>query len=129
MNRTFLIYWIVFFGIAVAGNFIQENLFAEASSHLFFPAWKTYAFHFAASSFLCFMVSLVHKYAYQSTGFAFVGAGLVKMALSVVFLSPLIFSDEMNYVGDIAAFFIPYFVFLTAEVLFAVRMLKSEPSK
>ncbi len=129
MSRTFLVFWIVFLGIAITGNFVQESLFAEASSQLFFPAWKTYVFHFASSSFLCLMVAIVHRYAYQSTGFAFVGAGLVKMALSVVFLSPLIFSDEKNYIGDVVAFFIPYFVFLTAEVLFAVRLLKSEPSK
>lgn len=126
MNRLFLRFWIIFFLIALLGAFVQDNVFAQASSKLHFQAWQTYMFHFTASSFLCFMVSIVHKYAFQSTGFAFVGAGLVKMALSIVFLSPLIFSDKPDYIGDVVAFFVPYFVFLTSEVIFASRLLASK---
>lgn len=126
MKVLLLKYLLIFLGIGILGTFIQQSVVDALGLDLFFPAWKNYAFHFATSAVLSTGVFVIRKYAFQSTGFAFVGGGLLKMALSIVFLSPLIFSDQTGYIPDVAAFFIAYFIFLTAEVLFAARLLSED---
>ena len=46
----------------------------------------------------------------------FMGGTLLKMCLIIVFLLPVILSEQKNKIPDVLNFFLPYFVFLGFEV-------------
>ena len=54
------------------------------------------------------------------------GFSLFKMMAAIVFLIPLIQSDLESQIPDVSAFFIPYFLYLFFETLFAVRLLSKQ---
>ena len=51
------------------------------------------------------------------------GMGVLKMMACVVFLIPMIQSETADRIPDVGAFFIPYFMFLLFETIFAVRLI------
>jgi hypothetical protein len=81
-----------------------------------------YLFLFTATMFIYFFLVFVNKKYPEKTGFAFLTTGLLKMMASVVFLLPLIQSKKI-VVNDVIAFFVPYFLFLIFETIFAVRLI------
>ena len=54
------------------------------------------------------------------------GFSLIKMMASIVFLIPLLQSDLKSQIPDVSAFFIPYFLFLFFETIFAVRLISKQ---
>ena len=62
------------------------------------------------------------------TVFAFLGTTFVKMMGAVIFLIPLIQSERTETNLDIATFFVPYFLFLLFETIFAVRLINNRAS-
>jgi len=68
----------------------------------------------------------VNKTFADKTGFAFMGFSLIKMMAAIVFLIPLLQSDHKSQVPDVSAFFIPYFLFLFFETLFAIRLINNQ---
>jgi hypothetical protein len=67
----------------------------------------------------------VNKNYFDKTGFAFLATSILKMMASIVFLIPLIQSTSINLIPDVFAFFIPYFLFLTFETFFAIRLINN----
>jgi hypothetical protein len=51
------------------------------------------------------------------------GVSLLKMMAAVLFLIPQLQSDIKNQIPDVAAFFIPYFLYLFFETIFAIRLI------
>jgi len=51
------------------------------------------------------------------------GLSLFKMFAAVIFLLPLILSGVNAVFANILAFFIPYFLFLVFETLYAVKLI------
>ena len=51
------------------------------------------------------------------------GISVIKMVASVVFLIPMIQSDTIDRIPDVAIFFIPYFLYLFFETIFAIRLI------
>ena len=89
----------------------------------FYPTWSIYTF-LAIATFLIYLFLLfVHKAFPDKTGFAFLACGLLKMFASVVFLIPLLQAGVKNPVPDVLNFFIPYFLFLLYETIYAVRLI------
>ena len=121
----FLKYFLPFLAILfIAQYFITNEFFAETS--LFYSVWSIYIFH-AFSVIIVFGALVAINSIYKEyTGFAFMGATFMQMMAAVVFLIPLIKAKVANPVPDIAAFFIPYFLFLFFTTYFAVKLINSK---
>ncbi len=109
---------IVFFFIQnyIIGSFFQNITF-------FYSTWSIYLFHLVITLISYGFLLFVNRTFADKTGFAFMGFSLFKMMAAIVFLIPLIQSDLESQIPDVSAFFIPYFLYLFFETLFAVRLL------
>ena len=121
----FLKYFLPFLAVLfTAQYFITNEFFADTS--LYYSVWSIYIFH-ALSVIIVFTALLAVNSVYKEyTGFAFMGATFMQMMAAVIFLIPLIKAKVANPVPDIAAFFIPYFLFLFFTTIFAVKMINSK---
>jgi hypothetical protein len=119
---TFLKYCIPF---TILLYFAQQYATtALGSQHdFFYTTWSIYLFQFVSSLLLYIILLFVHSKFPEYTGFAFMGITFFKMMASVVFLIPLIQTKGRETNLDIAAFFIPYFLFLFFETVFSVRLI------
>ena len=89
----------------------------------FYSTWSIYLFHLLITLVSYGFLLFVNRTFADKTGFAFMGFSLFKMMAAIVFLIPLIQSDLESQIPDVSAFFIPYFLYLFFETLFAVRLL------
>ena len=101
--------------------YLFNSLFA--GTLIFFGLWQIYAFHFVTVLLIYSVIN--YKYSHGKTAIFnyFMVATLLKMALALVFLLPLILSDLPNKLPDAINFFIPYFLFLAFEVYGVVFLL------
>ena len=58
-------------------------------------------------------------------GYVFMASSLVKMALCVVFLIPIIRSDADYRIAYVLQFFVLYFAYLVMEVVLVAKLLKA----
>lgn len=105
-----------------AQYFITKHAFS--SYEFYYSTWSIYLFHFIVTFLIYMAVLVVHKNLEEKTGFAFLACSGLKMFAAVVFLIPVIKGEAVDSVADIGAFFIPYFLFLFLETIFAVKLLK-----
>ncbi len=91
-----------------AGNILYSNLFL-----------------FIITMFAVFTVNYIgRKYHPGMTGFGFLGTSLIKMILSVIYLFPILRGDLPYKISYVIQFFIIYFFYLFAEVLYLSRKFK-----
>lgn len=95
----------------------------SAHHEFFYATWSIYLFLFVSTLLIYLLLLFVNLNFPDFTGFAFLGTTFVKMMAAVVFLIPLIQSEGRETNLDIAAFFIPYFLFLLFETVFAIRLI------
>ncbi|MEE2771438.1 MAG: hypothetical protein VX712_04415 [Bacteroidota bacterium] len=93
---------------------------------LYYNIWLIYLFHALITFGIYLALVFVHESFKEKTGFAFMAGSLFKMLLSVLFLLPLMLSDFEKPLNDIFSFFIPYFLYLILETLFAVKLINSK---
>ena len=106
--------------------FVAQYYGTEAWSvhhDFFYATWSIYLFLFLSTFLIHLLLVFVNINFPDFTGFAFLGTTFVKMMAAVVFLIPLIQSENTETNLDIAAFFIPYFLFLVFETVFSVRLI------
>ena len=103
----------------VIGSFFQNSTF-------FYSSWSIYLFYLVITLISYGFLLFVNRTFADKTGFAFMGFSLFKMMAAIVFLIPLIQSDLESQIPDVSAFFIPYFLYLFFETLFAVRLLSKQ---
>ncbi len=121
---TFLKYFIPFSAILfIAQFFITQKLFPDTI--FFYQVWSIYTFHIIATLLAYLFLLFVNKNFSDKTGFAFLAVSVIKMMAAVVFLIPLIKADVNDPIIDVAAFFIPYFLFLFFETFFAIRLINN----
>ena len=89
----------------------------------FYQTGSIYGFHIIATLIIYICLLFVDKSFPEKTGFAFLAGGILKMMAVLIFLIPLIKANVKDPVPDMAAFFIPYFLFLFFETFFAVRLI------
>ncbi len=121
MKQFFLslvIFTLLLFGLHFL---LLETVLSDLN--FFYSIYSIYSFNFLTSVFVFGFLFFVHKSFAEKTGFAFMAISLIKMFAAVVFLIPLIKSESLNPVTDVSAFFIPYFLYLTFETIFAVRLI------
>ncbi len=124
-QTTFLIQAILLTLSLFAIHFYLLHHFAK-DLVLFFPIWQIYAFHFVVTTILFSVIN--YRYSSGKTDIfnAFMIVTFVKMALSIIFLLPLILSDFENKQPDVFNFFIPYFLFLFFEVFSLTKFLQKK---
>ncbi|PTX45070.1 hypothetical protein C8P64_1060 [Christiangramia gaetbulicola] len=93
---------------------------------LYYSTLAIYAFHFLATFLIFLFLVFVHKTFSDKTGFAFMACSLLKMLAAVLFLLPVMLNDTPNPFQDIVAFFIPYFLFLIFETIYAVKLINTK---
>lgn len=119
---SFLKYLIPFTLLLFAAQYY--GTVAWSTHHDFFYAtWSIYLFLFVTTLLIYVLLLFVNANFPDFTGFAFLGTTFVKMMAAVVFLIPLIQSEGRETNLDIAAFFIPYFLFLLFETVFSIRLI------
>lgn len=100
---------------------VVSTFFGDIS--FFYSLWSIYIFHIIITLLSYLFLLFVHKSFPDYTGFAFMGFSLLKMLAAVVFLIPLLQSEMISKIGDVAMFFVPYFLYLFFETFFAIRLI------
>lgn len=90
---------------------------------LYYSTWAIYSFHFLATFLIFVFVVFVHQNFEEKTGFAFMGTSFLKMLAAILFLLPMLLSDNPSKLADVVAFFLPYFLFLIFETYFVVKLI------
>ncbi len=90
---------------------------------LYYPVYAIYLFHFLATLIIYIILILIYNNFQDKTGFAFMGASLLKMLAAVLFLLPMLLNNSSNPFANLLSFFIPYFLFLIFETFYAVKLI------
>ena len=93
---------------------------------LYYATISIYSFHVIATFLIFLFLVFVDKTFSDKTGFAFMACSLLKMLAAVLFLLPVMLNDTPNPFQDIIAFFIPYFLFLIFETIYAVKLINTK---
>jgi len=104
-------------------EFIIDNYVGQTTFEL--TTISIYLFHFFTVFVSYLLLVIVNNYFFSLTGSAFLAFGIIKMALSVFFLFPVIQSDSVDKVPDVLSFFIPFFIYLFLETIFSISLLNS----
>ena len=121
---SFLKLFIPFSILLLAIQFTLVNYAMELE--LYYNTISIYAFHVIGTFLIYLFLVYVHKTFSDKTGFAFMGCSLLKMLAAVLFLVPVMLSDRAEPLYDIFAFFIPYFLFLIFETIYAVKLINTK---
>jgi len=113
-TSAFVIRLLIFSSVLFGIHFYIIYEFFDGE--LYIPLYAIYSFNtllvFLVYSILNYKNKQGSKKMYQ----LFLGLTILKMALSIVFLLPVIFGKSDNTQLEILNFFIPYFLFLTFEI-------------
>jgi len=91
----------------------------------FFPLWQVYVFHIIVTTALYTIINFRYSSGKKDIFNIFLIGTFLKMALSIVFLLPMLLSDSFeNKQPDVFNFFIPYFIYLFFEVYSLTRFLQ-----
>ncbi len=120
----FLKGFIPFTLLLIAVHYLVISNIENANFYYSLPA--IYLFHIVATLIIYLGLILVHHKAREYTGYTFMGAGLLKMLAAVLFLLPMILAKTEKPFLDILSFFIPYFLYLIFETLYAVRLINRQ---
>ena len=115
--KVFLPFSLILFII----QFLVISNFIEAS--LYYGTLANYAFHIFATLLIYTLLLYINLNFSDKTGFTFMGLGLLKMFAAVMFLLPALLDDEVSNFAQVVAFFVPYFIFLIFETIFAVKLI------
>jgi len=120
----FLKRFIPFLIISMLIQYALTNYVFEAE--LYYSTWAIYIFQFIATLVVYILLVLVKQNFSDKTGFAFMGCSLFKMLAAVLFLLPMMLNGATNPFESLVAFFIPYFIFLVFETIYAVKLINSK---
>ena len=121
----FLFKLIMVTGLLLAIHYyVILNFFSELI--LFFPLWSIYAFN-AVLVFLVYCILFYKSVDGNEKAYThFLVLTLGKMVLSIVFLSPLFNPERAHETDGEINFFIPYFLFLSFEIVTLSNFFKNQ---
>lgn len=93
---------------------------------LYYSTIAIYGFHVLATFIIYLFLVFVYNSFSDKTGFAFMACSLLKMLAAVLFLLPLMLNGITKPFLNIITFFIPYFLFLIFETVYAVKLINSK---
>ncbi len=118
--KTFLPFSIFLLAI----QFVLVNKVLELE--LYYSTLAIYSFHILATFLIYLFLVIVHRSFSDKTGFAFMACSLLKMLAAVLFLLPMMLNDVVKPFQALMAFFIPYFLFLIFETIYAVKLINTK---
>lgn len=128
MNKdklNFLVGLFIFTGILYVVHYsIFYNFFSEIT--LYIPIWSIYCFNSVVVLVVYSIIKNKTKKESKKGYNAFLLLTFIKMILAIVFLLPLFSGESTNTKTEVINFFIPYFFFLTFEILAINKLLKSQ---
>ncbi len=131
MNKSklnFLVGLLIFTGILYVVHYsIFYNFFSEIT--LYIPIWSIYCFNSVVVLIVYSIIKNKTKKESKKGYNAFLLLTFIKMILAIVFLLPLFSGESTNTKTEVINFFIPYFFFLTFEILAINKLLKSKETK
>lgn len=104
--------------------YIFFNFFSEVS--LYLPLWSIYVFNAVTVCIVYVIINYKVSRGSEKGYNLFLILTIGKMALAVVFLLPLISGKSTVPITEAINFFIPYFVFLTYEIIALNKFLKNQ---
>ena len=120
--NSFLIKLLIFSGILLG---IHAYLILQFfTGDLLIPIWGIYIFNAILVFGVYFTIRYLSQKGSKKIFFTFVALTLLKMVLAVVFLSPIFFKESAHSQLEIINFFVPYFLFLTFEILSINKFLQ-----
>lgn len=90
------------------------------------PLYTIYAFHFITVIIVYTLVNYKISNGTKEIFNLFMGCTLLKMILAIVFLLPLFLKPTENKIVEAVNFFIPYFLFLSFEIVSIISFLKKK---
>ncbi len=102
------------------------HYFLIRNIEVFIPIQNIYFFNFIMTFVGLGILYFIYDKFSDYVGYTFLGIGIIKMALSVSFLMPLIKSAFDNKIPDTLSFFFCYFVFLIIESVFLIKLLNKK---
>lgn len=131
MNKgklNFLVGLLIFTGILYVVHYsVFYNFFSEIT--LYIPIWSIYCFNSVVVLIVYSIIKNKTKKESKKGYNAFLLLTFIKMILVIVFLLPLFSGESTNTKTEVINFFIPYFFFLTFEILAINKLLKSKETK
>ena len=124
MIKRFLTSITYLFFISLFTGFVHFYLVKNVI--LFNSIYTVYRFNFTLGFFELFFLHYVYEKYNDKVGYAFLAIGIIKMALSISFLMPLITSNLKDKIPDTLNFFFCYFVFLIIESVILVKLLSKK---
>ncbi|WP_430614581.1 hypothetical protein [Flavobacterium sp. JP2137] len=118
--------YILLFTVLVGG---AQYLFVEfvlEPSVYYYHTFAIYGFLFAVTLLLYIAILYINSVFSDYTGYAFMASSFFKMLLAILFLLPIIRSDDRSYIADVLLFFVPYFLYLFFETFFVVQLLNDK---
>lgn len=91
--------------------------------------YEAHLFLFVLTAVVMLVLKFIFKKMTQKQGlfgYAFMASSLVKMALAVVFLIPIIKLEADYRIAYVVQFFVLYFAYLIMEVVLVSKLLKSD---
>ena len=114
------------FGVCLfAGHYLLARAFPVCAAE---GIYEAHLFLFVLTAVVMLVLKFIFKKMTQKQGlfgYAFMASSLVKMALAVVFLIPIIKSDADYRIAYAIQFFVLYFAYLIMEVVLVAKLLKS----
>lgn len=110
---------IFFLNMLLRQTILKNNTF-------FFSIENIYLFNFLLSFIAVIMIVFINSKFPDYTGYTFLGFSVLKIGFSIIYLFPLINSELEDKIPDVLNFFFCYFVFLAAESVIVINLLKEE---
>lgn len=120
--NAFLLRLLVF--TAVLFGIHAYLIYQFFTGELLIPVWSVYVFNAILVIGVYSGISYLSKKGSKKIFYTFVAMTLLKMVLAVVFLSPIFFKETDHTQLEIINFFVPYFLFLTFEILSINKFLQ-----
>lgn len=118
--------WITFVGLSVVLTVLLYLLHSHivSQNELIIPLSRIYIFNLLVNSMVYSSVYYTSQFAPDKVGYAFMAISVLKILASILFLTPLFYSENKELTLEVVNFFIPYFIFLTLEILFSLKVLQ-----
>lgn len=127
MKATLIPFLKIFFPFSILLFVIQYAIVNYILGiEFYYSTPAIYLFHVAATFLIYLFLAFVHNSFSDKTGFAFMACSLLKMLAAVLFLLPMMLNNVSNPFQDMIAFFIPYFLFLIFETIYAVKLINTK---
>ncbi|MCH8534162.1 MAG: hypothetical protein LAT51_03755 [Flavobacteriaceae bacterium] len=116
--KQFVILLLINLLLTILGLFVDYFLF-----NFFYSVYSVFLFFLLTTFAVVSVLNLIGQHFKEYVGFAFMGLLLFKGLASILFLVPSFIDDPKPVFADLMLFFIPYFIFLTYEAVFSVRLV------